>query len=78
MICAQGSNCTRGWGSVEHVVNMTSRQAQCDTIWLWVAFTEAETVGKRRINSFSSLSWSDHQTRGRGGGKGRKKERREK
>lgn len=30
-------------------------------------------MGERRINSFSSLSWSDHQTRGRGGGREGKK-----
>lgn len=38
-------------------------------------------MGKRRINSFSPLSWSDHQTRGRGEGRkggGKRGERSEK
>lgn len=46
--------------AAERAVSTASQQVHCDTVWLWVALTEAEPAGKRRAKS-----WSDRQARGR-------------
>lgn len=45
--------------AAERVPGTASQQVHCDTVWLWVALTEAEPAGKRRAKSRS-----DRQARG--------------